>query len=232
MRVHRSTASIASLGLVALLAGLPTAASASIVFQQAQCVSSEGCDQTINFNPSAGGPITGTVIVGDTNPAPVYLVKAESIETPQLTLHGAGSHIANDTAKDGWNKIEIYVAPGEGYAWDAFEFQLDHLKPDNNAPFPSGTIQLEAYSLLINAWVTDSLDFPYEGDNGENQHYKITASGGDLFDRIRIIYDSADYRIHEVHNIDVHSVSVPEPSGLALVGLGLIGACLTTRRRA
>lgn len=70
-----------------------------------------------------------------------------------------------------------------------------------------------------------SLNFPWEGNNGQNQHYHVLATGSDVITKVVISYDPPDplpgetvNAIGDIHNIDV--TTVPEPTSLAIFGVG------------
>ena len=201
-----------------LLAVASSWAQAGILFDYGKCNPADGaCDQSVIFSPEN----SGISVVGDTNPAPSYLVYAESLEG--LTLHGAGSSVDAGNGNPGFLSLLLY--PQMGWGWRQIEFQLNsHL---NLPP------QLDA--LTFTAWNQGgtsflfSADFPWESDNGQNQHYHFHGTDGDLITALRLDYDpgTTGNFVGDMHNIDVNSAQVPaipEPGTLALLGAGLLAA--------
>jgi len=173
------------------------------------------CDQTVNFAPAN----SGTTVVGDTNPAPVYNVFVDSLEG--LTLHGSGSTV--DTGVGGPGFLSILIRPEAGWAWSVIDFQLDSLI-SSPTPLQSG-LTLTAIDQNSVPWVFN-VDFPWEGNNGENQHYFAQGLSGELITSLQIDYTDPNAgegnTIQDIHNIDVASVRVPEPSTLGLFSVGLL----------
>ena len=65
----------------ALVGLVPTQSRASIIFNYGLCNPSDGCTQSVNFAPAN----SGTTVVGDTNPAPVYQVFIDSLQLRQVS---------------------------------------------------------------------------------------------------------------------------------------------------
>ena len=203
----------------------PATSRATITFDLGQCVSSEGCDQTINF-PGNG---LGTTVVDDTNPPnPFYHVSATSDGT--VVLDTSGGTIKNDIATAGLTRIvltPVCPAPdGLCYGWTTIEFQLDSLKGAQ----PLGTLGLVLTAIDQKgvSFSSGSLAFPWEGNNGENQHYHVHSDyPNEIITQLIVTYADplgGGNTIQDMHNIDVHSapVPVPEPSSFLLVGLSLL----------
>lgn len=190
--------------------------------------------QTVGFSP----PTTGSSIVGNTNPGPVYDVTATTLESG-VVLRGNGGHVGNNA--DAGNNIvglkALKFVAESGYAWTYFDFQLDSTIVKDPA-LVAGKLELtiKLYDAFDNFLAHQLLDFPHEGDRGENQHYFAKAFDGAQFSRIDILYAptyNTNNRIHEIHNIDVATVPaapVPEPASLAVWAMGAAGMAFGRRR--
>lgn len=213
---------------VGLLAAAPASAGFVFGYQPGNC---GDCDQSVNFH----GAGSGTIITGNTNPAPVYDVVVQSLEG--ITLHGSGQVVDTGTGGSGFNAISI--TPALPYAWTYVEFMLDATTKTHIG----GELTLTVTNVDGQVVSSAPLDFPWEGNAGTNQHYFVQASGGDVIRSLTISYVDTDCisptavcnRIHSIENIDIKSTRidiVPEPGAMALFGLGLAGLGLTQRRRA
>ncbi len=206
----------AVLMLVLLVRASP--AHATLLFYYGMCNTSDGCDQTINFDPAT----TGVTVVDDTNPPnPYYHTTATSLDGE--VLHAAGSTIdtVNGTGFNG-----LLLVPDIGWGWGAIEFQLDTI--DN-------TLAIGTTGLTLTAWdqngtpFTFSANLPWEGNKGENQHYYLLGTNGEAITKLQINSVNA---IQDIHNIDVNSVrTVSEPGTLTLFGIGLVAVGRSFRRR-
>jgi hypothetical protein len=206
------------------LALVPATGQATILFDYGLCNPSDGCDQSVNFSPAN----SGTTVVGNTNPPlPLYDVFAQSLDG--ATLHGSGSTV--DTGVGGPGITSIQFWPEAGYAWGAFEFQLDSANGDQTVGTAGLTFTVfdgdgTPFVFLAN--------FPWEGDNGENQHYHFHATNGEVIALVRIDYSDPlgqGNTINDIHNIDVNTRLVPEPSTVALLAIGLISLGWIRRKR-
>ncbi len=195
-----------------------------------------------NFNPT--GPLQSVnflnqpnaiTVVGDTNPNPQYNVDVTSLEG--INLNANGSNVENgDNKKAGFSSISIAPQAGSGYNWTFIDFRLD----STNGKQPlTGDLTLTAYTAAGGIYSASNLNFPWNGNNGENQDYYAQATGNDRITKIVITYtDSTGGKntIQDIHNIDVKSAAVPEPGTLALMICGstfaLGGVSIRRRRRA
>ena len=181
------------------------------------------CDQSVNFAPAN----SGTTVTGDTNPAPVYDVFVDSLQGQ--TLHGSGSGVDTGGGGPGFNSI--LIRPDIGWAWSAIEFQLDSFA--SHEPLDGSGLTITAYGGPNQTDpVSQGLPFPWEGNGGENQQYIATAINGDLIYSLQIDYLPTDGNtLQDIHNIDVQSEQVPEPSTLLVLGASLMGLGIVRRRR-
>lgn len=203
----------------------PANGRADMSFVLDNCTSADGCNQSINFTPAS----TGTTVTGDTNPPqPLYDVTASSGSS--LVLHASGSTV--DTGSGGPGFTLLILTPQTGFMWSRIEFQLDSM--DATQPLGSTGLVLTATDQWGNVIPSDSLAFPHEGNNGENQHYLVIATNGEFIKELRISYtdpfpltgdpNHLINTINDIHNIDVGTVitGIPEPSSFLLVGLSLL----------
>lgn len=205
----------------------PANSRADMSFLLDSCNTSDGCNQTINFTPAT----SGTTIFDDPNPPnPFYSVSATSDGI--LAIHGSGSSI--DAVNGlGFVTLTLTLLPnpdGTQYAWTAFEFMLDSI--DKTQPLNSTGLVLTVKDEKGNLISSPSLAFPHEGNSGENQHYLVRATNGEAFTQLILNYtdpfpltgdpNHLINTIQDIHNMDVHSVLVPEPSSFLLVGLSLL----------
>lgn len=131
---------------------------------------------------------------------------------------------------------DITFTPEAGYAWGAFEFQLDSMTKDDIA----GGLTIAGVNQdgILTSY---SVNFPWEGNNGENQHYTLYATGTDVIVQVLISYQDphctsstagcTPNTISDIHNIDLNTRRIPEPMTAALVGVAAAGAGFSRRRR-
>ena len=222
---------------------LATPASAGFVGGYETTLCPGGTCQTVNFH-SAG---VGNPILGDTNPAPVYNVQASTPDAG-IVLHGSGqvvdTRLASDISLSGPGFGNLLLTPLGGYAWTFIEFQLNSTINIPVSPGVNNGLTLTAYDINGVAHVlplTGSYDFPWESNNGQNQHYFVQANGGDIITSLLLTYIdpncvptvAACNFVGDMHNIDVQSVlnPAPEPSSLFLLGAPLVGFGLSRLRR-
>ena len=177
-----------------------------------------GC-QTVGFQSN-----DGTTIVGNTNPAPVYNVYVDSLVT-DVSLHGNGSNV-NNSLGQGSGFTSLLIRPESGWGWSTIDFQLDSLYKDQ--PIDIGGLSFTAKDQSGNSFSMDA-NFPWEGDKGENQHYRFDALDGQLITSLQLDYTDPlgnGNLISDMHNIDVKSAQVPAvpvPPSLGLLMSGLAG---------
>jgi len=206
-----------------VLLGQPSIVQATISFDYGLCNPSDGCNQSINFTPAQ----TATIVVGDTNPPkPQYKVLATSDGI--LVLHAAGSTIDAD---NGLGFTTLVLVPDPPYGWGIIEFQLDSL--NKSQPLDSGGLTLTAWDQFGSEYNFSAI-FPSEGNHGENQHYHLIGDFGEAIIKLKISYVDPlgmGNAIQDIHNIDVNTLTVPEPSTLLLVGSALIVSVRRLRRK-
>jgi hypothetical protein len=180
--------------------------------------------QGVSFAP----PTTGTTITGNTNPPPTYDVSVTSLEG--ITLRGGGRNVTNNTNADaGFREVDIFNSAG--VQWTYLDVQLDSLLA--TAP-PEALLTISVFqgATLV---ATQTLLFPWEGNQGENQHYMVFATGTDWFNRVRIDYNSTTNTIQDMHHINVSSTIrltvVPAPPSAVLAGAGVLTLGLFRLRR-
>lgn len=218
--------------LLAMLLGasvVPTMAKADILFRYGMCNPSDGCDQSLGFS---GGP-TGTSITGNTNPPhPLYDITA----TSSTSLHGSGSTI--DTGPGGAGFTDLTFTPEGGYAWGAFEFQMG--STNKNQPLHTLGLTLSAVNQSGLVYTFSGLEFPWEGNRGENQHYTLYTSGSDVISQVIVTYQDplcsptagcTPNTIQDIHNIDFNTRQIPEPSSAALLAAVAAGAGFAALRK-
>ena len=177
-----------------------------------------GC-QTVGFQSN-----DGTTIVGNTNPAPIYNVYVDSLVTG-VSLHGNGSNV-NNSAGNGFGFSSLVIRPESGWGWSTIDFQLDSLYKDQ--PIDIGGLSFTTKDQFNNSF-SMSANFPWEGNKGENQHYRIDGLDGQLITSLQVDYTdplSMGNLISDMHNIDVKSAQVPAvpvPPSLGLLMSGLAG---------
>lgn len=189
--------------------------------------------QAVGFTPKK----SGWSILGDTNPNPVYDVTASSLEGK--TLLGNGRNVTNDADTNNtiYGLKAVSFVAATGYAWNYFDVQLDSTIVTDNS-LVAGLNELR-FELFVNATdsmaaLSQTLDFPWEANSGENQHYYALANGGNTFSRVDIIYTptfNSDNTIRDIHHVNVVAASVPEPTSIAMWGLGAVGMMFVRRKR-
>ena len=205
------------------LLAVSVVANAGVIFDYGICNPANGdCDHSVLFSPAN----SGQTVTGHTLPGSGYTVFAESPEG--LNLHGSGGSVDAGNGNDGFLSLLLY--PESGWGWRQVEFQLNS---DLNLPPQVDVLQFTAWNQLGATFIFDA-NFPWEANNGQNQHYHFHGTDGDLITKLRLDYDpgTTGNHIGDMHNIDVNSAvvpAIPEPGTLALVASGVVG--LSRRRR-
>lgn len=210
-----------------VILGLPAISNATVVLNTVHYDCPQPGCQTVNFVSNSG-----STIQGNTNPAPVYNVYVDSLASG-VSIHGNGSNV-NNAAGNGSGLLSILLYPEAGWGWSLIDFQLDSLNKDQ--PTDIGGLSFTAIDQFGVSWVMPA-NFPWEGNSGENQHYRIDALNGELIKSLRIDYTDPLQQgnmISDMHNIDVKSdvapVSVPASVWLMLSGIGGLGAISRKRK--
>lgn len=223
-QVCRTAAMAAVFGLFVALA--PSYAAIQVF----QGTTSHGSTQTINFSPSQAN---GTTVVGDTNPPPQLFFNF----TANNTLHPNGSGI--DTV-NGLGYTTLSVAPQlSTIGWTYMDFQADSLlkdiSPSLNSLFKFTVNYVNSAGVAQTPYMI-TLNFPWENNNGDSQHYYMTATGGDVITSFSLAFSDPAHpanTIQDIHNWDIitASVPVPEPASLAIWGIGALGCAMAGYRR-
>ena len=219
MNLHFKSAPALIVAIMFIGLGFASQSNATIVLNTAHhdCVQ-PGC-QSVGFQSN-----DGSTVVGNTNPAPIYNVYVDSL-VGGVSLHGNGSNV-NNSAGNGSGFSSFLIRPESGWGWSTIDFQLDSLYKDQ--PIDIGGLSFTAKDQFNN-YFSMSANFPWEGDKGENQHYRIDGLDGQLITSLQVDYIDPlgmGNLISDMHNIDVKSAqvpSVPVPPSLGLLMSGLAG---------
>ena len=84
--------------------------------------------------------------------------------------------------------------------------------------------------LVSQSYDTDFLDDVFTGTTQEDRFFGVTAMGNDYIKRVQISIDQGE-GIEIDHVQLVKTETIPEPSAIALAGLGLLGLLCFRRRR-
>lgn len=214
------------------LLATPAPSHAGIIIAAASPLNTPGT-LTINF---ANQP-EGATQVGDTvGGAPNYSFNFTTSDAG-VNLSSGGSKIENATAANGFHTL--MVAPQlSSIGFTYLDFQANsaqHFTP-SNSDFVLTVTYVNSLGVESTTAPT-ALKFPWEGDNGQNQHYYVQSTAGDVMTKLSISYkpltpDPTNNVITDIHNWDVLTAAVPavpEPTSLVIMGLGL--ACWPVVRR-
>lgn len=176
-------------------------------------------DENLLFNdPSL--VLTGPAIQGVTNTtATVFSIAGTE------SLLGNGGQARVESGDGGFTSL--LFSPQDGDTWfTAFEANLNVKKPATG--HANGTVTVTVTDVLGGLWLASHA----VGSQGSN-FFNVVVTSPHLLRSVLIetTVDLADVRQIRVGGIGSPQGSVPEPSQLALLGLGLIAAARAVRRR-